>query len=440
MTDMQTKDTRKKDTWQRARLGALVTGLLPLVGFVFPFVNLQGKNLTGVSFLATILKNLSADRGHLLLGGGAALLLLLLSALCAVVSFIVYHKRSYDGARRGLPEIVGMASMVVSALAVFFQTISILYVKKAVEGAGLTDSFMVKDLGAGYYLTVIFAYLGLIWAMKKMRIHPGHIVLVIMSVVWLFPIFYIVMNSFRGEGSFYVNYIIPKQFSLENYRQLFDAGSKFHYGRWYVNTFVVAAFACVCSSLIVLATAYSLSRIRFRGRKVIMNFLLILGMFPAFMSMIAVYYILKGMGLAQSLPALVIVYSAGAALNYYVAKGFFDTIPRSLDEAAYLDGASKWTVFTRITIPLSKSIIIYTVLTGFISPWADYIFASIILGDKSGKYTIAMGLYGMLSQDNIDKYFKQFAAGAVLVALPIAALFIALQRYYVEGLAGSVKG
>ncbi|MCR4897269.1 MAG: sugar ABC transporter permease [Lachnospiraceae bacterium] len=276
--------------------------------------------------------------------------------------------------------------------------------------------------------------------MKKMRIHPGHIVLVIMSVVWLFPIFYIVMNSFRGEGSFYVNYIIPKQFSLENYRQLFDAGSKFHYGRWYVNTFVVAAFACVCSSLIVLATAYSLSRIRFRGRKVIMNFLLILGMFPAFMSMIAVYYILKGMGLAQSLPALVIVYSAGAALNYYVAKGFFDTIPRSLDEAAFLDGANKWTVFTRITIPLSKSIIIYTVLTGFISPWADYIFASIILGDKSGKYTIAMGLYGMLSQDNIDKYFKQFAAGAVLVALPIAALFIALQRYYVEGLAGSVKG
>jgi len=171
-----------------------------------------------------------------------------------------------------------------------------------------------------------------------------------------------------------------------------------------------------------------------------MNLLLVLGMFPAFMSMIAVYYILKGIGIAQSLLALVIVYSASAALTYYVAKGFFDTIPRALDEAAYLDGASKWTVFTKITIPISKPIIIYTILTSFTAPWADYIFASVILGDKSDKYTIAMGLYGMLTQDNIDKYFKQFAAGAVLISIPIAALFISLQKYYVEGLSGSVKG
>ncbi|MBE5914238.1 MAG: sugar ABC transporter permease [Pseudobutyrivibrio ruminis] len=276
--------------------------------------------------------------------------------------------------------------------------------------------------------------------MKSAKIDPGYIVLVVMSVVWLFPIFYIVMNSLRGEGNFYVNYLIPKEFSLDNYKQLLSSSSKFHYGRWFLNTFIVSVFSCVISTLIVLATAYTISRIRFKGRKLIMNLLLVLGMFPAFMSMIAVYYILKGIGIAQSLLALVIVYSASAALTYYVAKGFFDTIPRALDEAAYLDGASKWTVFTKITIPISKPIIIYTILTSFTAPWADYIFASVILGDKSDKYTIAMGLYGMLTQDNIDKYFKQFAAGAVLISIPIAALFISLQKYYVEGLSGSVKG
>ncbi|MBR1622911.1 MAG: sugar ABC transporter permease [Pseudobutyrivibrio sp.] len=276
--------------------------------------------------------------------------------------------------------------------------------------------------------------------MQAIKVHPGYIVLVVMSLVWLFPIFYIVMNSLRGEGNFYVNYLIPKEFSFENYRQLLSPESKFHYGRWFFNTFIVSVFSCLISTLIVLATAYTISRIRFKGRKLIMNLLLVLGMFPAFMSMIAVYYILKGIGIAQSLLALVIVYSASAALSYYVAKGFFDTIPKALDEAAYLDGASKWTVFTKITIPISKPIIIYTILTSFTAPWADYIFASVILGDKSDKYTIAMGLYGMLSQDNIDKYFKQFAAGAVLISIPIAALFISLQKYYVEGLSGSVKG
>jgi arabinogalactan oligomer/maltooligosaccharide transport system permease protein len=171
-----------------------------------------------------------------------------------------------------------------------------------------------------------------------------------------------------------------------------------------------------------------------------MNIALVLGMFPGFMSMIAVYYILKGLNMTQSLLALILVYSGGAGLGFYIAKGFFDTIPKAIDESAWLDGASKWQVFTRITIPLSKPIIIYTILTSFMAPWADYIFVSVIMGDNYNNYTVALGLYKMLEKEFIDIWYTRFAAGAVVVSIPIALLFIILQKYYVEGISGAVKG
>ena len=172
-----------------------------------------------------------------------------------------------------------------------------------------------------------------------------------------------------------------------------------------------------------------------------MNVALILGMFPGFMSMIAVYYILKGIGLTQSLVALVLVYSGGAGLGFYVAKGFFDTVPKAIDEAAWIDGATKWQVFTKLTIPLSKSIIVYTVLTSFMGPWLDYIFVSVIMGDNYDKYTVALGLFKMLEREFITQWFTRYAAGSVLVSIPIAALFICMQKYYVEGATGgAVKG
>ena len=172
-----------------------------------------------------------------------------------------------------------------------------------------------------------------------------------------------------------------------------------------------------------------------------MNIALVLGMFPAFMSMIAVYYVLKTIGLTQSLTALVLVYSGAAGLSFYVAKGFFDTIPRSLDEAARIDGATNFQIFYKITLPLSKPIIVYTAMTAFMAPWADFIFARVIMGDNYEKYTVAVGLYTMLSRELIDRYFTQFAAGAVLIAVPITLLFIILQRFYVEGITGgAVKG
>jgi arabinogalactan oligomer/maltooligosaccharide transport system permease protein len=276
--------------------------------------------------------------------------------------------------------------------------------------------------------------------MKTLKINTGYIVLVILSVIWLFPISWILLTSFRAESGYYVGYYLPKGFTLDNYIQLFKNPSVLPFGRWWCNTLIVAACNCVINTLIVLATSYVLSRTRFAGRIAFMKILMIIGMFPGFMSMIAVYNILKGVGLNQSLVALVVVSAAGAAMGYHICKGFFDTIPKALDEAAIIDGATRWQIFTRITIPLSKPIIIYTVLCNFLGAWSDYIFPSMLMGDKQASYTVAVGLKWMTDYRRIDTYYTQFAAGAVLVAVPIVILFIWLQKYYVEGLSGAVKG
>lgn len=268
----------------------------------------------------------------------------------------------------------------------------------------------------------------------------SYAVLVVLSLIWIFPIAWVIMTSFRGEGGSYAPYFIPKEWTLNNYKQLFTDTSQFYFAKWFMNSLFVAVCSCTLSTFFVLGISYTMSRLRFKMRKPFMNIALILGMFPGFMSMIAVYYILKGLNLTQSLLALILVYSGGSGLGFYIAKGFFDTIPKSIDEAAWLDGASKWKVFTRITIPLSKPIIIYTVLTSFITPWIDYIFVSVIMGDKYNNYTVALGLFKMLEREFIYNWYTKFAAGAVLVSIPLSLLFIFMQKYYVEGVSGAVKG
>ncbi|MDD2393846.1 MAG: sugar ABC transporter permease [Eubacteriales bacterium] len=268
-----------------------------------------------------------------------------------------------------------------------------------------------------------------------------YIILSAMSVVWIMPILWLIMTSFRGEPGAWTPYIFPKEYTVANYTRLFTETGLFNYPRWFINTLIVAVFTCVISTILVLMTSYTLSRLRFRGRKGIMNIGLILGMFPGFMSMIAIYFILKAMGLSQSLTALVLVYSGAAGLGYFIAKGFFDTIPRVLDEAAIVDGANQNTIFWRIILPLSKPIVVYTVLMSFIAPWVDFIFVSVIMKDNYNNYTIALGLYQMITRENIYRYFTQFCAGAVLIAIPITILFIYMQKYYVEGVTGgAVKG
>ena len=276
----------------------------------------------------------------------------------------------------------------------------------------------------------------------KQRNLGAYILLTVLGILWILPLLWIILISFREEPDAYTSYFFPKAYTVDNYVRLLQRGQQFDFVRWFLNTLTVAVFTCIGSTAMVLAVSFALSRLKFRTKKPMMNIALILGMFPAFMSMLAVYYILKGMNLLEDpLVSLTLFYIAGAGLSYYIAKGFFDTIPRSMDEAAYLDGATKSQIFFKITLPLSKPIIVYTVLTSFMTPWIDYIFPSIICGTDYDSYTVALGMFRMLEREFISTYYTQFAAGAVLVSIPIGLLFIIMQRYYVEGVTGgSVKG
>ena len=275
----------------------------------------------------------------------------------------------------------------------------------------------------------------------KQRNAGAYILLTVLGIIWILPLLWIILISFREEPGAYTSYFFPKSYTVNNYVKLLQRGQQFDFVRWFFNTMTVAIFSCIGSTAMVLAVSFALSRLKFRMKKPMMNIALILGMFPAFMSMLAVYYILKGMNLLQQpLVSLTLFYIAGAGLSYYIAKGFFDTIPRSVDESAYLDGATKSQIFFKITLPLSKPIIVYTVLTSFMTPWIDYIFPSIICGTDYDNYTVALGMFRMLEREFISTYYTQFAAGAVLVSIPIGLLFIIMQRFYVEGVTGgSVK-
>ncbi len=278
-----------------------------------------------------------------------------------------------------------------------------------------------------------------------------YVLLTVLSIIWVLPILFVILTSFREEGGSYKTYIWPKGFTLNNYKELvmgvnskITGGTNIDFTRWFFNTLIIAIFSTLLSAFFVLCVSYVMSRLRFKMRKNFMNIAMILGMFPGFMSMIAVYYILKGLGLLETGTlkqlSLVLVYAGGSGLGFYMAKGFFDTISRSIDEAAYIDGATKWDTFTKITIPLSKPIITYTLLTAFMGPWVDYIFAKVIMGNDTKYYTIAIGLWTMLEKEYVDYYYTQFYAGCVLISIPIAIVFLLSQSCYVEGVSGAVKG
>jgi arabinogalactan oligomer/maltooligosaccharide transport system permease protein len=271
-------------------------------------------------------------------------------------------------------------------------------------------------------------------------------VLIILALMWLYPILWIVLSAFRVEYNdqgnlvgIVVSHYFPKSLGFENFRLLFTTTA---YLQWVKNTIIVALFSTLLSVALSLSTSYVISKMRFKMRKPIMNIALVLGLFPGFMSVIAIYYILKAMGLTQSLAALVLVYSVGAGLGFYIGKGFFDTIPNSLIEAAKIDGAVQSRIFFSIILPMSRPIIVYTTLMAFMVPWMDFIMARVILGEQNiHLHTTAVGLYYMMFGQRIDSnVFTLFSAGCLLIAIPIVALFISMQKFYIEGItAGSVK-
>ncbi len=266
-----------------------------------------------------------------------------------------------------------------------------------------------------------------------------HIVLIIISIVWLIPFISILLQSFRVEGTSQVGYIIPKEWGFDNYIKLADTD----FFRWYLNTFIIALFAAIFQTVIVLCMSYALSRFRFKMRKPLMKFMLVLGMFPGMLTMIILYRVLKDLQMTQAnaVPGLILVSIASSGMGYYVSKGFFDTLPKSLDEAARVDGASRFQVLKKIILPLSKPIVIYTILTAFMGPWGDFVFARYISFGSSAGMNVAVGMFNWLNKDQINSCYTMFCAGGVLVAIPITLLFLFLQKYYVEGVTGgAVKG
>ena len=266
-----------------------------------------------------------------------------------------------------------------------------------------------------------------------------YVILIVMSVVWLIPFFCIVLQSFRIESTWQVGYVIPRQWGWDNYRALWNSDFK----RWYLNTFIIALAVAALQTIIVLCMSYTLSRFRFKMRDGLMRFMLILGMFPGMLTMIILYRVLKDLGLTQAnaVPGLILVYIASSGMGYYVSKGFFDTIPKSLDEAARVDGATRAQVLYKIILPLAKPIVIYTILTAFMAPWGDFVFAKYVSFGTSAGMNVAVGMWSWLQQDMIGQKYTMFCAGGVIVAIPVTILFMCLQKYYVEGVTGgAVKG
>jgi arabinogalactan oligomer/maltooligosaccharide transport system permease protein len=268
----------------------------------------------------------------------------------------------------------------------------------------------------------------------------SYLFLSVLGAFWLLPIVAVVYVSLRNDKA--QGQVMPEGGLTFDYYKAILTSTSYPFMRWFWNTMIVAIFTMLISTIFVLSVAYTMSRLRFKSRKGLMNINLILGMFPGFMSMIAVYNILKAIGISGTLASLVLIYSAASGSGFYIAKGFFDTVSKSLDEAARIDGANNFKVFYKIILPLSKPIVVYTMLTSFMGPWVDYIFSSVILRDKTDNYTVALGLYKMIStNEGMAQNFTMFFAGSVLISIPIMILFMITQKYYVSGITGgSVKG
>ena len=270
-----------------------------------------------------------------------------------------------------------------------------------------------------------------------------YIFLAVMCVVWLMPFFWVIMQSFRDGTGQFISTFLPEAYTLNNYKALFTDFYVINFPRMFLNTFFIACCSCVISTFFVLAVSYCLSRVKWKMRKPYMNMAMVITLFPGFMSMVAVYFILKALGMTEGdkiYLSLIICYSSGAGVGFHVMKGYMDTIPKALDEAAMIDGCTRWQVFTRITLPLCKPMIVYQVITSFMGPWMDFVFAKVIAGAKSQYWTVSIGLFNMLEKEYVDVWFVRFCAGAVLVSIPIAILYLLTQKMYQEAMSGAVKG
>ena len=262
-----------------------------------------------------------------------------------------------------------------------------------------------------------------------------YVILILVCAIFAFPVLWLVLASFSKSGSIYdLNGFFPSQYSLKGYLDLFTDTAMYDYPNWLKNTLFVAVTSAVIGTVLVILTAYVVSKFEFKMRKPLMKATLVLSMFPSFMGMTAVYLLMVNFGLINKLWSLVLIYSTGAPMGYLVQKGYFDTISNSIYEAARIDGASNPRIFWQVTLPLSKPIIVYTMLTQFAWPWSDFILPSLLLKNKD-LWTVAVGL---MSLD--ETKFTRFAAGSIFIGVPIILLYFCLSKFLVQGLSsGAVK-
>ena len=275
-----------------------------------------------------------------------------------------------------------------------------------------------------------------------------HTILLLMAIIWLIPFIYLIGQSFRGgyTGMFTKN-IVPafKDWSLDPFKKLFDPASReiIDFPRMFMNTLKISCIVCVINTFFNLAVSFAMSRLKWTLRKPYMNMAMVIGLFPGFMSMIAIYTLLNAIGMLEGSKvhlALILIYTSGGGLGFYVMKGYMDTIPKALDEAAFLDGATKFQTFIKVTLPLCKPMIVYQVITSFMGPRCDFIMCKLVCGTQTKYYTVAVGLQQMLGLEYVGNWYTAFCAGSLMVALPISILFIITQRFYQEAMSGSVKG
>ena len=289
--------------------------------------------------------------------------------------------------------------------------------------------------------------------MKKIKIKPQklfnvaitYLIILAVCFIFLFPILWLVLASFSKTGSIYsFDGFFPTEFSFDSFIRLFTDTELYNYPRWFLNTLFIALMSSLIGTTLTILTAYVMSRFRFKSRKAMMKMTLILGMFPGFLTLILIYNLLNGWGMTgeNSVFGLILVYVASSGMGYYVSKGFFDTISKSLDEAARIDGATRFQIFYKIIMPLAKPIVIYTILTAFMAPWGDFIMAKYIAHNSSAGFNVAVGLQNLIAtKESKATNYTMFCAGGVVVAVPITVLFMLLQKYYVAGVTGgAVKG
>lgn len=283
---------------------------------------------------------------------------------------------------------------------------------------------MLADMKVRRYIRLLFSYL----------------LLAFMAVIIVYPLLWTAGASFNPGNSLISTSIIPKHPTFDHYKELFAGKESLQYVQWYVNSMKISLFTMAGSLLCVTFTAYAFSRFRFKGRKYALTLFLLLQMIPQFSALIALFVLAQILGMINSHWLLILLYIGGLIpMNTYLMKGYMDSIPMDLDESAKIDGASSTRIFFQIILPLSKPMAAVVTMNGFTGPLGDFVLSSTILRTPES-YTLPVGLFNLVN-DVMGASYTTFAAGALLISIPVAVIFIMLQKNFVSGLtAGGTKG